>query len=147
MKPIAEIEHPEVQAYARQAVEFVSGFRWCGSITECSLDFAVAGILGVFRVDLVPLAGADPTVWAVVGDVPPAYLAYEPGDSWQDALRGYVDEMREWVDAVRSGGDLSDVIPVDVAPTLEHANMLSSRLEFIDRNLLDVPEDSLEGDG
>lgn len=38
----------------------------------------------VFRVELMPLFGADPIVWFVVGDFPPAYIAFEQGDTWQD---------------------------------------------------------------
>ena len=146
MKSVAEIEHPEVQAYAAQAVAFLSGFRWCNDVTRCSLAFAVAGILGVFRVDIVPGGGADPTVWVVVGDVPPAYLAYEPDDSWQDALRGYVEEMRLWTEAARAGADVAELIPLNVSPTPEHAAMLASRLDFIERNLLEMPAESIEGD-
>ena len=64
----------------------------------------------------------------------------------QDALRSYVDEMRAWTEAIRTGADVSNLIPVNVAPTLEHAAMLTSRLEFIDRNLVNVPAESVEGD-
>jgi hypothetical protein len=96
-------------------------------------------VLGVFRVELRPAgAGADPTVWAVVGDVPPAYLAYEPGDTWQHGLRAYVDEMQAWVDAVRAGAGVDDLIPVNVPPSAEYADMLASRLAFIRDRLLDA---------
>ena len=146
MKSVAEIEHPEVKAYAQRATAFVRGFRWCRDVTACTLGFAVAGILGVFRIDLVPGEGADPTVWVVVGDLPPAYLYYEPSDSWQDALRDYVEEMRRWAQAAATGGEVSELIPVNVPPTPEYAAMLSSRLDFLERTLLDVPPESLEGD-
>jgi hypothetical protein len=146
MKPAAEIENAEVREYARQAATFVEGFAWCRRITACTLGFAVAGVLGVFRVDLEPEAGADPTVWTVVGDVPPAYLYFESGDSWRDALHGYVEEMRAWVQAAHSGADVSELIPVNVPPTPRHAAMLASRLDFIERNFLDVPADAIEGD-
>lgn len=85
-------------------------------------------------------------VWVVVGDLPPAYLAHEPGDSWQDALRGYVEEVALWVAAVRESSSLDEVIPVNVAPTAEHADMLASRLEFIRVNLVEVDPDSVESD-
>jgi hypothetical protein len=39
--------------------------------------------------------------------------------------------MQRWVDAVRSGAGLEGIIPVNVSPTLEHAEMLASRLGFI----------------
>jgi hypothetical protein len=54
--------------------------------------------------------------------------------------------MRRWVNAVRNHETLDNVIPVSVEPTLEHAGMLETRLEFIKKNLIDVPTDSIEGD-
>jgi hypothetical protein len=146
VKPVTEIEHPEVRAYAQRAIAFISDFRWCRDVTACALGFAVAGILGVFRVDLVPDGGADPTVWVIVGDLPPAYIAYDAGDSWQDALRGYVAEMREWTVAAATGADVSGLIPVNVPPTPDYAAQLSGRLDFLERNLLDVGPESFEGD-
>jgi len=85
-------------------------------------------------------------VWVVVGDLPPAYLAHEVDDSWQDALRGYVEEMSVWVEAARSGSSLDDVIPVNVPPTPEYADMLASRLDFIRTRFVEVDPDSVASD-
>jgi hypothetical protein len=144
----AGFEDDEVKALAAQARAFAEGFAWCERVTACEAGFAIAGVLGVFRVQLVPTPGrgADPVVWVVVGDVPPAYLAFEEGDGWQDALRGYVEEMQWWVDAVREGASLDDLIPVNVPPTAEHADMLASRLAFIRERLVAVDPASLESD-
>ena len=146
MTLIAQIKHPDVRALAERAIQFVESFPWCTQVTGCARGFATAGVLGVFRIDLQPAFGADPSVWAVVGDVPPAYLAYEDGDSWQDALRGYVHEMQAWVDAVAAGANVDDLIPVNVPATKEYAAMLDSRLGFIRRNLIDVDPASLRSD-
>jgi len=51
--------------------------------------------------------------------------------------REQISEMRLWVAAVRNGDDLKEIIPVDVSPTLEHADLLSLRLEFIQDHLID----------
>jgi hypothetical protein len=148
--PASEIRDPEVRALAERASAYVDRFRWCDEVTGCALGFAIAGVLGVFRVELRPAgAGVDPAVWVVVGDVPPAYLAYEAGDTWQDALRMYVDEMQAWADAVRAGESTEDLIPVDAAPTAPtalNADMLASRLAFVRERLLDAPADSFESD-
>jgi hypothetical protein len=146
VKTLAEIENPEVQDLAQRAIAFVRGFRWCLDVSACSLAFAVAGVLGIFRVELVPGEGADPTVWVIVGDLPPAYLWFDTDDTWQDALRGYVEEMRRWTEAAATGGDVSELIPVNVPPTPEYAAMLSGRLDFLERHLIDVDPGSLEGD-
>jgi hypothetical protein len=79
----------------------------------------------------------DDTLWVVVGDSPPAFLVCDDAPDWQSALRCYVREMQRWVDAVRSGNELDDIIPVDVSPTLEHAALFSSRLGFIQDYLID----------
>jgi hypothetical protein len=137
----------DVPALAAAAERFLAGQRWCARVLRVTPVFAIAGVLGVFRCSLLP---SDPTadvmVWVVVGDLPPAYLVHEPGDSWQDALRGYVDEMGRWVAAARAGAPVDDLIPVSVAPTAGHADMLASRLEFIRTELVEVDPDSVESD-
>jgi hypothetical protein len=45
--------------------------------------------------------------------------------------------MRRWITAVRAGASLDDVIPVAANPTIQHADMLESRLDFIQRRLID----------
>ena len=83
-----------------EAVAFLRGHRWCGHVHDVQLAFAIAGVVAVARVDLEPLsARAEPRVWVIAGDLPPAYIVYEEGDTWQDALRGYVYEMRRWAEA------------------------------------------------
>jgi hypothetical protein len=82
----------------------------------------------------------------VVGDLPPAYIAYEEGDTWQDALRGYVEEMGLWVSAVRDGRSVKELIPVNVHPTATYAEQLNTRLDFIRTEFLDANAESLEGD-
>jgi hypothetical protein len=148
MKSTAEIETPEVRLLAERAEAFVADFAWCERVKRCSLAFAVAGVVGVFRIDLVPAAGrgADSAVWAIVGDIPSAYIVLEDGDTWQDALRGYVEEMERWVDAVRLGASIETLIPVTASPTREHADILAGRLAFLREHLIEVDPISLDGD-
>jgi hypothetical protein len=147
MKPVSQIEDPKVAALAGQAEQFLAGFRWCRRILEADLAWAAAELLGVFRVRIDPAReDIDEVVWVVVGDLPPAYLAYDPRDTWQDALRGYVDEMHRWVEAANSGKSVSNLIHVNLPPTSENAERLESRLVFIRTHLVDVPEASLESD-
>ena len=145
--PEAEIQNPDVQEFAAEARNFVEGMRWCRSVPEIRLAFAVAGVLGIFEADIEAAApNVDPIVWVVVGDLPPAYLYHEVGDTWQDALSGYCFEMRRWVDSVRSGASLDDVMPVNVPPTPEYADMLASRLDFLQSELVEVNAATLESD-
>lgn len=54
------------------------------------------------------------------------------------ALRGYIEEMREWVAAVRAGESVDNVIPVNAPATLQNADALCSRLDHMEREL--IPE-------
>lgn len=147
MKPVDRIEDPRVAELARQAEQFLNGFRWCRRVLEADLAWAAAGVLGVFRMRIDPAReDIDAVVWVVTGDLPPAYLAYTPEDTWQDAIRGYVDEMHRWVEAAKAGRKVSDLIPVNVAPTPENAARLESRLVFLRTNILAVPAESLDSD-
>lgn len=129
------------------AEQFLAKQAWCSRVLQVTPIFAIEGVLGVFRASLIPSdPRADVTVWLVVGDLPPAYIAHEPGDSWQDALRGYVDEMSQWVDAVRSGASVEDLIPVNTPATPEYAQMLASRLEFVRDRIVGVDPDSVDND-
>ena len=147
MESSSSLRGADVPALAAAAERFLAGQRWCARVLRVTPVFAIAGVLGVFRCSLVPSdPAADVMVWVVVGDLPPAYLAHEPGDSWQDALRGYAEEMGEWVSAVGAGASVDDLIPVNVPATREYADMLASRLEFIRTRLVEVDPDSVEND-
>lgn len=145
MIPAAQITNPEVRELAQEAEDFLASQPWCKKVTDVRLAWATAGVLGVFQIDLVPASpGVDSTLWVVVGDIPPAYLVTNEAPSWRDALRGYVAEMSRWVHAVRHGLPLDDVIPVEAEPTSEHAEMLASRLAFIETEII---ESNSEFDG
>jgi hypothetical protein len=145
--PAANIRNPEVSALVAEAVGFVRRHQWCGQVHDVQLAFAIAGVLAVVRVDLEPLtARAEPRVWVIAGDLPSAYIVYEEGDTWQDALRGYVYEMRRWGEAAQRGAPVDDLIPVNVAPSPEHVGMLLSRLTFIEQELLSHDAEELESD-
>jgi hypothetical protein len=147
MIPVANIRDPEVAAMAQDATAFLTAQRWCRAVQTLELGWANAGVVGVFQATIEPAqTEVDPILWVVVGDVPPAYLVLDEAPTWREALEGYVEEMARWVDAVRAGAPLDDVIPVDVSPTTAHADMLASRLAFIRERILGVPLDSFEGD-
>ncbi|HET7731895.1 MAG TPA: hypothetical protein VFK48_17880, partial [Usitatibacter sp.] len=52
------------------------------------------------------------------------------------ALRAYIGEMRRWVEAVKAGKPVTELIPVNGAPTRDNAMALESRLAFIEREIL-----------
>lgn len=138
MTPVSLLKDAEEVALAHKATNYMAAFRWCAGIKESFLAFDIGYVLGVFLFRIEPrLVGVDDTYWVVVGDGPPAYLVCDDAPDWRGALRCYVYEMRFWVEAVRSGSSLEGIIPVNVSPTREHAEMLSSRLQFIQEHLID----------
>jgi hypothetical protein len=147
LKSIIEINNEEVKQLALEAEKFLNSHHWCKDIENGYLALVIAGVTGVFLFDIIPSRPEiDKTLWVVTGDLPAAYLVTDEAKTWQEALDRYVYEMDHWVSAVREGGRLDDIIPVNVEPTLKHAEMLEGRLEFIQEILIDVPLDSIEGD-
>ena len=139
MTRVSDLVDDEQMALARKATDFLTSFRWCAGVKESFLAFDIGYPLGVFLFRIEPkLVGVDETLWVVVGDCPPAFLVCDIAPDWVGALRCYVSEMQRWVDAVRSGKSVDGIIPVNVAPTLDHADMLSSRLGFIQDHCIDA---------
>ena len=135
---VSDLTDEEDIALARKATDFLTAFRWCASVKESFLAFDCGYILGVFLFRIEPrLLGVDDTLWIVVGDVPSAFLVCDDAPDWHRALQCYVREMQRWVGAVRSGSGLDGIIPVRVSPTPEHADMLASRLKFIQDHFID----------
>jgi Ni,Fe-hydrogenase III large subunit len=50
--------------------------------------------------------------------------------------------MEEWVESVFQGKSVEDMIPVNVPPEVEYAEMLKSRLEFIRNYLSDFKDEN-----
>lgn len=75
----------------------------------------------------------DDELWVVVGDLPAAHLVIDEIPDVKEAFLCCVYHMREWVSAVRDRRSASDCFPLDVAPTLKNAKLLSDRLDFIEK--------------
>jgi hypothetical protein len=146
--PLTELRNVEAVAAAERGLAYLRSHRWCGEVTRADVAFAVPGVLTIVLVEFAPTEpGVDSRVWVVGGDLPPAYLGWDPTDTWQDALRGYVEEMRLWTTAAAEGRPLNDLIPVNVAPTPAHAEMLASRLDLLEREMLSGGPDDYETAG
>lgn len=101
------------------------------------VGIGIARVIAVFLARIQPASpDVDCWLWIVIGDVPPAYLVADDNPSPHAALEAYILEMTQWIDAVRKGSPIKDLIPVNAPPTKEFADMLASRLEFLDRVVL-----------
>lgn len=144
MPPSSPAPMHSVASLTARARSFLDGQRWVSRVQSVTPVLAIEGDLGVFRCALIPSQpDADVMVWVVVGDLPSAWVPHEPGDSWQDALHGYVAELGRWVEAARSGAPVDALVPVDLPPTAEHAERLATRLEHIRASFVDVDPDTV----
>jgi hypothetical protein len=137
MTPLEALEDAGLMEFGERAGKFLNSFRWCRKVVQGHLAYGVEGVIGVFLFRIEPAKEeVDDTLWVIVGDLPSAYLVCDDAPSWRDALEGYVEEMRRWVEAVRAGESLEDIIPISAEPTAQHADMLAGRLDFIERHLI-----------
>ena len=138
MHAIEQIEDPDVAMLAAEARTFLSGHAWVTAVRDGRLVYAIPAVLGVFQFDVDAAREDIPSpLWVVAGDLPSAYLPCDELPTWEEALDGYVWEMQRWVDAVRAGESVEELIPTGVAPTREHADLLARRLDFLRHEILD----------
>lgn len=122
---------------AKEARDFLCSHKWCERVDDQHLAFGVGGVVAVFLVQITPAAtNVDPYLWVVVGNLPPAYMVIDGSPTGADALDGYCSLMEEWVEAVKNGESIDDLIPVNVPPTREWADQLSGRLDFLKSKIL-----------
>ena len=99
--------------------------------------WGIPPVLSVCLFEIEPTSSqVDRWLWTVTGDVPPAYLVTDDARKPREALEVYVFEMSRWVRKVRAHEELTDVIPVDVPPTEENADLLESHLNFVETEIL-----------
>ncbi len=126
-----------LQRMLGEATEYLEAFDWCRSIEESYFGLGVSGVVAVFLFRIRPKReGIDDLLWVVVGDLPSAYLVTDNSPSPSLALECYVELMSEWVEAATKGQAIDDLIPVNVAPTLENAKLLQGRLEFLSAKII-----------
>jgi hypothetical protein len=117
---------------AKEARKFICEHDWCERVDQQYLAYGVGGVVAAFLFQITARAGdVDPCLWVIVGDIPPAYLVVDGNPTAADALDGYCSEMMAWVEAVEAGECIDDLIPVNTTPTIENAQRLKGRLQFL----------------
>ncbi len=127
-----EEETPLLLEMAEEALRFVRAFRWAPPIESLHLAFGVGKVIALFLVTFErPIPNTkDKQLWVVVGDLPSVYMVTDYTKP-NEALAAYCELMEDWATAVLKNGDLSKCYPVPVAPTVELAQKLKDRTEFI----------------
>ena len=128
----------EVIEQAQEAKTYLTSFSWCKRIVSGSLAQGFGYILCIFffEIEAVKGSGADDKLWVIVGDLPSAYLDTIEYKTAHEALDFYCFLMEEWVEHIKAGKSLEECYPVNVEPTLEHANMLATRIQLIKSDFL-----------
>ena len=122
---------------AKSAREYISSFTWCPPIEDMYLAYGVGGIVGIFLFEFSEkIRGTDDELWVVVGDLPSAYLVVESDGSPSETLERYCGLMDAWISAVQTSGNLQEEFPVAAAATLENADLLSRRIQFLRKEII-----------
>ncbi len=134
-----------LELLAQDARSYVESFHWAPPLEDLVLAFGLAPKIGLFLARFTtPITAkalqGDNELWIVVGDLPFVYFVIDDAYTPADALEAYCELMEDWAAAVISGGDLSQVYPVEAEPTMEHAKMLESRIGFIREKLIPLAE-------
>ena len=138
MKPINLIEGEDaldtqlLREMAVEARDFIRSHEWCERIDDQYLAYGIGGVVCVFLILIAPRSkDVDKWLWAIVGDLPPAYIVVEDNPTASDALDAYCSEMGSWVEAIERGGSIEGLIPVNAPATPEFARQLGGRLEYL----------------
>ncbi|CDX57029.1 conserved hypothetical protein [Mesorhizobium plurifarium] len=119
---------------ARQYLEF---YNWVLSVKGEYFGYGAEGIIYIFLFEIEPgRPEVNRWIWAIVGDVPPAFLPADDAATPFEVLDGYIGALEEWVEAAREGKSVAELISVNVDATLANAEMLAGRLKFLDERIL-----------
>lgn len=141
------VERPwasDLEGFVEEAQRFLLSHSWCRAVRSLSLKKWIEGVFALFYAEIIPESegNADEAVWVIVGDLPPAYLDMPSVPTVREAIDAYIGAMQEWVDAVREGKPVDELIPVyyrhsfvPVPPTLRFAEMLAVRLKHLEKIL------------
>jgi len=75
-------------------------------------------------------------VWVVVGNIPSAYIDIQSAPNAYKAVESYIFIMEDWIEHVKNKKSIAECYPVNVEPTPEYAEMLSTRIQIIKDDLL-----------
>ncbi|RVD55729.1 MAG: hypothetical protein EOS30_23565 [Mesorhizobium sp.] len=129
--------HDELDSARIEARQYLEFYTWVSAIKDEYLGCAAEGIIYIFLFEIeTSRPDVNPWTWVIVGDVPPTYLPADDGKTPFEALDGYIGALEDWVEAARHGRSVAKLIPVNVDANPANAEMLASRLQFLDEKIL-----------
>src|SRR2546423_3976571 len=103
VEPVAAVtwvDEEDRRLFAEMATEarsFLGGHPWCTGVSDLHVGAAVPGVVAALLARVQGTPPGDEWLWVIVGDVPSAYLVTDHALTSSDALRRYVELLREWV--------------------------------------------------
>jgi|JI10StandDraft_1071094.scaffolds.fasta_scaffold01940_28 hypothetical protein len=118
-----------------EALAFLVAQPWCRRVTGAYWGDGIGGVVAVFLFEFDAAPGASAMVspaWCVVGDLPSLLLPCRGRhETPVDVLERYCGEMERWSASVLAGERGAGCAVVAAAPTVEHAEMLQSRVSAL----------------
>jgi hypothetical protein len=127
---------------SEEAIEYLSGFKWCREIYSHEIYFDMGDILSIFLFEIDnSQSKEDNKIWIIVGDLPSMYLDTYGASSTKEVLMNYVELSSAWINAILKNQSIEDCFPFEAESTKENAFLLESRIEFIRDSILVNIED------
>ena len=121
-----------------RAEDFALSMQFCDALKGKWYAFGMAPIFAVFLFYADNTEGEneiDDWFWVIVGDIPGGIVLSGFADNPEDALRVYIGQHRDWVEAVNIGEPVDNLVPVNIPATREWAEQLEAGLDRLEGTL------------
>jgi hypothetical protein len=133
LEGISEYETEVLQIYRARARACLESFAWCTEIRDERFAGGIAGVVGVFAMEVLVKGRSREWLWVIAGELPAAYFSWARAPCRCQALRVYGELLERWIDAVRSDTLDRDVFAFGVPATVELAAVLAGKLHVLRR--------------
>jgi hypothetical protein len=139
-----DTQRKEAMDFCADAKLYLAEFSWGKDQNQVYVGMLHPGIIGVFLFEVIHnFRNVDDWVWVIVGDLPYCFITLDDAPTPGAALDGYIGAMYEWVHAAKQGRSVEGLVPVNVVANVENAELLQTRLDFLDKNILPLhPQDA-----
>jgi hypothetical protein len=122
---------------AEKAIGYVQSFEWCVELHDLYFGDGVGGVVAIFLFR-VTIRGVEDSewIWVVVGDLPSAYMEFEPSHSPRAALLRYIVGVEAWLTAPEEEREDGDLIPIVVPAGAEFIETLKGRMDTLRSGIL-----------
>ena len=129
--------YSEAKEMDQKAVLYIKDFGWCREVKESTLYLNLGSTLCIFLMEIDNAASdEDNFLWIMVGDIPSMHLDVYGTKTTIEVLDRYNALARDWIFNVQHGLSVDDCYPFDTESTIEMADMLKKRVDFIEKTII-----------